>query len=128
MGEEGRKNKMDKDIMDKDIMDAEEMCKKVKEVREDLFQKRWESTRETINDSIKYAITRGFYEINAVNITCRNEEDDEFLDFVVKKLTKKGYNISVNINRYKAIATIAINCRIDSDGGSYTLNELTDKE
>lgn len=80
--------------MDKDFMTAEEMYNQAKQNEKAAFSTRWNVVKLTIRDTLAFAARKGRYETDVASIRTCGETDYCFIDFIVDKLKKAGYEVT----------------------------------
>lgn len=94
--------------MNKDFMTAEEMYNQAKQNEKAAFSARWDAVKLTIRDALICAAISGKYEADVVSISIDEEQDFRFVDFIVDKLEKAGYEVTTRVSRF--LAKIHISC------------------
>lgn len=83
--------------MDKDFMTAEEMYNQINQAKHNeiaAFSTRWNVAKLIIRDNLVFAARKGKYETDVISIRPCGETDYCFIDFVVDKLEKAGYEVT----------------------------------
>lgn len=80
--------------MDKDFMTAEEMYNQIKQNEKAAFSTRWNVVKLTIRDALVCAASKGKYETDVASIRIYGETDRCFVDFIIDKLKKAGYEVT----------------------------------